>query len=71
MHPPQKPYKASFGMMPTLLMRNPKVETLSDLLKVAQPVSGGEGGIEAVSPEYEQTALSISIAHVTEVRGIL
>lgn len=42
-------------------MRKLKVETLSDLQQVTQPVSGGEGVIGAVSPESEQTALNIFV----------
>lgn len=62
MHSLRKPYKAAFSVMPPLLMRNLKVETLSNLLKVTQPVSVGEGGIEAISPESEQTVLNIFVA---------
>lgn len=48
--------------MSPLLMRKLKAETLSDLLQVTQPVSGGEGGIEAIAPESEQIALNIFVA---------
>lgn len=49
-------------MIATLLIRNLNVETLNNLFKVTQPVSVGEGGIEAIAPESEQIALNISVA---------